>query len=794
MSKLTRIRRIMFLFLVGIAVSAQDWNRWRGPSQNGAIDSGGTFKHQEGYGLKLEWKSKFGVSYSSISVAGDQAVTMASDGTTDFVVCLDVKTKKELWKYAIGPAYKNIGPDHDGPNSTPFIENGVVYGLGANGFLFSLKLSDGQEIWKKHLVKDFGSKAPEYGFTTSPIIAEGVLIVQTGKEGKIVSGLDPQSGEELWAMGEGTMHFQSPVYGEIAGTRQVILCGDRILMGINPKTGEQYWQYALKGEHQSNTPLLIGNDRVFIRNSNRDSAMVQVENKDGKFGAREIWTVAQGSGSLADPVYYKGYIYSYSTRFLSCLDEKTGALKWKSRPPGDGFLTLVDDQLVILTRQGVLHIIKASPDAYTPLTSLKVLDEVVWTPPSFANGKVFVRSIGEIATVVLERGIQTAAAEVRPPVTIPKLTETEFGKFVQKLEASADKKAMIEAFMKGKKSPIIEEKEYAHIIFNGPAKDLVLFGDMLETGNEAPLNHVEGTEFWYASFKLPSDARLSYWFNKDFDNRITDPLNAVKVPSLFGECSQLAMPDWVEPDHLKDPAANNKGKMENLEIAGTIFTDPRKVDVYLPAGYETSSEKYPVVYVNYGINAILMGKMVNTLDNLIGKKISPMVVVFIQAPNSGREYARVDKDKHAEMIKEELIPYIDSHFRTQANAAGRAYMGGDEGGYAAFYAALKYPGTFSKVAGQSTHLMPTAGGNELTDLVKNTPKSALEFYLEWGTYDYRNEAGGFNWITYNQEFAKLLKEKGYSVHENSVNEGWGWANWRNRTDRILEFFFPINVN
>jgi len=783
---------IVIWLLIGTVISAQDWTRWRGDRQNGSTVSDGHFKFQEGMGLETVWKSKFGVAYSSISVQGNRAVTMTSDGTTDFVWCFDTETKKEIWKYSIGPAYKSIGPDHDGPNSTPTLVGDVMFGLGANGYLFALNMKDGSEIWKKHLTKDFGSNAPEYGFTTSPLYADGVLIVQTGRPGKVVSGLDPKNGKELWSMGEADIKFQSPVYMELAGVKQVVGSGDKKAFGFDAKSGKLYWEYAFSGQHQSNTPLKIGKDKVYLRVSNRESALLQISRHGDSFKVDELWKIDQGSGSLATPIHYDGYIYNYSRRFLACIDVANGELKWKSRPPGEGFLINVDDQIVVLTRRGMLHVIKASPDGYQPLTQLKVLDEIVWTPPSYGAGQVFCRSIAEIAAVKMNRGVQVVAKDQEPDAPLPRMQipDSEFGRFIAKLEKSKDKQSMLNSFMKGRTSPYYEGSDLVHILYRGEAKDLVILGDMLEWGVEAPMNRVAGTDFFYASFRLPADARLNYFLIRDFDHRITDPLNPSVVPSVVGDCSQIAMPAFKAPLYLQEPTDIKKGTLVDIELQGEIFEEPRKAKVYLPAGYETSQDRFPVVYVNHGDAAIQMGKMVNTLDNLIGSELDPMIAVFLIAPNSGREYARVGRDRHADMVCKEMVPFIDQKFRTKSDASHRAFMGGDEGGYAAIYAALKHPGLFGKVAGQSTHLMPTAGGNELVALIDGAKTIPFEIYLDWGRFDYRNDNRGFNWISYNEDLVKRLNAKGAKVQTQVTNQGWGWVNWRNRTAAILKFFFP----
>jgi enterochelin esterase family protein len=113
-----------------------------------------------------------------------------------------------------------------------------------------------------------------------------------------------------------------------------------------------------------------------------------------------------------------------------------------------------------------------------------------------------------------------------------------------------------------------------------------------------------------------------------------------------------------------------------------------------------------VIFVNYGNGAIEMGKMPNVLDNLIGKRINPVIAVFVDSPNSFQEYAREKRAEYAKMIAKELVPYIDKNYRTKADPESRAFIGGDEGGYSAFYTAFKYPDTFRMLAAQSAHLFP----------------------------------------------------------------------------------------
>jgi enterochelin esterase family protein len=299
---------------------------------------------------------------------------------------------------------------------------------------------------------------------------------------------------------------------------------------------------------------------------------------------------------------------------------------------------------------------------------------------------------------------------------------------------------------------------------------------------------VPDTDLYYYTIEVEPDARLNYRFVKNYDQPITDPLNPVSAGGFSGRFSELAMPNFKRPTHLDEPVGP-RGTIDSLQFESKVIAGSRALQIYLPHGYANSGKRYPLVYVNYGQAALRMGKMANTLDNLIGKTIEPVIAVFIHSPNSFTEYARTHRDQYAELVAQELVPFIDAKYRTLAKPEARAIMGGDEGGYAALYATFKYPGIFANVGGQSSHLMPSEA-DPLKNMINASKKLALNIYLDWGTYDYRS-AGSYNWTDYNSAFAKFLEEKGYKINGGQVHDGFDWASWRSRTDRVLETFFSL---
>lgn len=803
-----KLIRITVLVVIACLLSAgliyssdsdeNDWPRWRGINHDGKSLQKGVFNFDQGYGLKVAWKKPLGSGYSSVSIADGRAVTTFSDSTYDYVVAFDTEKGDELWRFKLDSTYKGHTGSHDGQISTPTIDGDKIYVYAIKGQLFTLDAKTGKKLWSINVKEEIKPIEPIYGFGSSPLVVGDVLMCQVGDpETHTMCGFDKNSGKLIWSAAADTINYQSPIYTTLLGEEQVIGVGDYKIFGVDPSNGEILWQYRHNGRRDSFQPIMVSDSEIFINHSFRESALLKFSKGVEKYQIEEVWRNRNIRGSYNVSVYHDGYIYGYSGRFLTCVDAKTGEAAWKSRLPGAGLLIMVDSHLVTLTQRGTLHVAKASPEDYVELASTQVFSGLTWTPVSFANGSIYARNLYEIARIDIDKVDQLTLDQPEVEMINP---DGDFAQFVKKVETSSDneKQILIDKFLKTQKSfPVIEDERFAHIIYNGEVKDIAMVGNMLAPGQEVPLHRINGTNFFFMSFELEPDARVTYQIRKDFDNIINDPLNPHEAPAgpmMRGTGSELRMAGFKPVDHFMEPKAGvARGKIETFEFESKILSNKRNVHVYMPAGYAESKDRYPVLFVNYGQGAKDQMLMPNSLDNLIAsKQIRPIITVFVEAPLSFQEYSRAGRDQHAQMYAEELLQHIDQKYRTEASADSRVIMGGDEGGFAAFYAAFNYPDVFRNVAGQSTHLHRPDGGDALTTIVRESERLPIHIYLDWGTYDlvYPN---GLSWPQLNEDFVKLLKEKGYSVVAQKVNDGFGWAGWRNRTDKILKTFFPLKV-
>ncbi len=400
---------VSFLCRAGAARTGE-WPAWRGAQHTGQAQSE-VFNIGEDSGFKIVWKKKLGSGYSSVSVADGRAITMFSDGKADIIVALDAATGAELWRHEIDETYVGRAGSHDGPLSTPAIDDSIVYAIGPKGQIVALDAATGKTVWSTTM-KDIGSEEPLWGWTTSPLIWRNLLILQTGGvEGKAVTALNKKTGAAVWASGDDSVAYQSPVVMTIHGSEHVVCAGRQKVVGLDPANGETLWELDHKGKGEDANPVAAGENRFFFPHSGREGMLVEVEKHDKGFTAREVWRSGGRKNTYNPSVYFDGHLFGYSGPFMVSIDAATGERVWRSREAGDGFTILVNDYLVILTKDGALKAAKAIPSGFEELVKIQLFDAPAWNPPSFAYGKVYIRSLTEIACVELATAEGTKVSE-----------------------------------------------------------------------------------------------------------------------------------------------------------------------------------------------------------------------------------------------------------------------------------------------------------------------------------------------------------------------------------------------
>ena len=379
--------------------AAADWPQWLGPDRNGVSVTEGLLTKWPAKGPAEVWRQKLGSGFSGVSVFAGSAYTMIMDSVGEHVVRLDAVTGKGMWRTRIGPFYRE-GQGGDGPRCTPTIDRGLVYVLGANGALVALDAINGARKWSVDLQKDYGSRRPRWGFSSSPLVEGSSLLVEGGgASGRAIMAFHKSDGRLLWATLNDKIGYASPIAANLGGVRQVLFFTKEGLTSVSPVNGGFHWRHKWPTPYGVNvaTPVLVPPDKVFISSGyDTGAALVEVLWEGGKANVREVWKSKVMKNHFGTSVYYDGYIYGFDNAILKCIRADTGLEQWKARGYGKGTLIVADGHLIVLSERGKLALVKAQHNEFVEVAAAKVLSGKCWTVPSLADGRLYLRNEREI--------------------------------------------------------------------------------------------------------------------------------------------------------------------------------------------------------------------------------------------------------------------------------------------------------------------------------------------------------------------------------------------------------------
>jgi S-formylglutathione hydrolase FrmB len=167
------------------------------------------------------------------------------------------------------------------------------------------------------------------------------------------------------------------------------------------------------------------------------------------------------------------------------------------------------------------------------------------------------------------------------------------------------------------------------------------------------------------------------------------------------------------PGVIKGSGAPIKGRVEKINVHGKSLegnlegdSADRDVFVYLPPSYAAQpNRRFPVVYFlhGYGIGAEAYWNIMTVPQSAEAAFAAGAKEMILVHPDSftvhnGSMYSNSPTTGNWEgFVVDDLVAYIDSHYRTAANRASRGLAGHSMGGYGAFRIGMKYPETFSSL-------------------------------------------------------------------------------------------------
>jgi outer membrane protein assembly factor BamB len=394
------------------AAPALFWTDFRGPRRDGVYNERPINTNWPDGGLTPIWKQPVGGGYASFSVARGRAFTIEQRGPDEVVAAYDVITGRELWINSWPTLFTEF-MGGDGPRATPTWFDGRIYALGAKGELRCLDEATGRVLWRVNILEDNDASNLDWGMAASPLIVDdAVIVLPGGPNGRSIVAYDRRTGARTWSALDDKAGYSSPMLVTLAGVRQVLVFSASRLMGVTPTGGDVLWEYPWSTMSDVNVsqPLLIGDNRVFLSSGyGTGAAVLELAAADGsgaatparwgggKLSVREVWRNTSMKNRFTSSVLHEGVIYGLDESILAAVDARTGELKWKGGRYGYGQVLLAGGHLIVLTEDGDLTLVKATPDRHEELAQFPVLEGKTWNHPAMAGGYLLVRNLAEMA-------------------------------------------------------------------------------------------------------------------------------------------------------------------------------------------------------------------------------------------------------------------------------------------------------------------------------------------------------------------------------------------------------------
>lgn len=406
--------------LVGTAAglrgaAATDWLQWGGAGRNFMPQATGLAPSWPAGGPKRLWTRSLGEGHSAILAEGQRIYTMyrplgmmsmVRRSQEEIVTALDAATGQTLWEFKYPAPVDDLDFSQGaGPHSTPLIVGNRLYATSTRKELFALDKTTGARIWSHDFMKEYAASSPGRGYTCSPLLYNGTIIVQVGGPAQAIAAFNEQTGALVWKAGDFEASPASPILIDVDGQQQLVLfAGDKVA-AFDPASGRTLWSHPHRTDYGLNisTPVWSPADHLLFVSSayGTGSRAIELHQAGGRTTATEKWFSNRMRVHIGTIMRLGDYVVGssgdFGPSFLTAADLKTGKILWQDRSFARAQLLYADGKLILLDEDGALGLATVSAQGLKVLARADVLSNIAWTPPTLAGTTLYVRDRKNIA-------------------------------------------------------------------------------------------------------------------------------------------------------------------------------------------------------------------------------------------------------------------------------------------------------------------------------------------------------------------------------------------------------------
>lgn len=389
-------------------VDTGSWPQFRGPNRDNISVEKGLLDQWPADGPKLIWEQqKLGEAFSSVSISDGVIFTMGNQGNTEMLLAMDAESGKPKWATKTGgSAYKNgMG---NGPRGTPTVDGDRVYALGASGDLICAGVDNGEIVWQKNILQEYGGSNIQWGISESVLIDGKQLICFPGGKQATVVALDKLSGRGIWrALVDGAPQasYASPILVDFGGEHMIVNYVHTGVVSLRAKDGRVLWGFPASANGTANCSSPLFDDGMVFTASGYGTGCAMFKLAPGGKAGLE-YTNKEMKNHHGGMVVLDGHVYGFDEGILRCLDLKSGKTVWQDRSVGKGSLTYADGHLYLRSENGPVALCQATTTGYEEsgrFDPKNRSDKPAWSHPVVCGGRLYLRDMDKLAVYDIKK-------------------------------------------------------------------------------------------------------------------------------------------------------------------------------------------------------------------------------------------------------------------------------------------------------------------------------------------------------------------------------------------------------
>jgi outer membrane protein assembly factor BamB len=354
---------------------------WRGNGRTGIYPESNLLKSWPAEGPKeIMTIENIGNGFVSPIFTDNSFFITGEVDSVSYLYCFNLKGEKQ-WQTKLGREWMKTFP---GARCAATIAGNLVYVGTGMGDLYCVKRENGQLVWSKDLLKDFGATPPLHGYSEAPlIVGEKIFWTPGGKEFNVVA-LDRNTGKVIWfnkGFGEKSA-YNPPKLIELPSRKIIVTFSSYHMMGFDIQTGKLLWSH-----EQDNFPLdkrIPGNGDTHSNTVIYEDGFIYYAEGDGNCGAKlklsadgttltEVWRNKGFDSYMGGLVKIGNWLYCGGTvkPQVVAIDATTGVLTDSLRI-GSGAIIAADNMLYYYSQKGELNLLSFNQGKIQKVSSFKI--------------------------------------------------------------------------------------------------------------------------------------------------------------------------------------------------------------------------------------------------------------------------------------------------------------------------------------------------------------------------------------------------------------------------------------